>query len=191
MVGPLPEVGRTVSVAQRGVSGIGHKPGISLIEELFEITGTQYPLSLLLKEQAQVIHLGSHDLLIVYLRQCVEPLSYSLIVFALRGILEGWQLREVHILRMESEDGYATIRIGVVPVVMKRGVVDGQNLQHALSGTGHEVNHLLQVAKVAHPKAGGRTQGEYGYERSSQPRVADGKEGHGNRVHTDLTKLGR
>ena len=51
---------------------------------------------------------------------------------------------------MYGEDADTAIRIGVGPCVGDGGVVDGQELQHTLSGLCHKVNHHPQVAKVAY-----------------------------------------
>ena len=54
---------------------------------------------------------------------------------------------------MEGKDADTAIGIGVGPGMGEGSVVDGQNLQHPLVCGGHEVNHLPEVAEVAHTKA--------------------------------------
>ena len=53
---------------------------------------------------------------------------------------------------MECENRNATVWITVRPLVSLRGIVDGQDLQHALARQRNPINHLSQVAEIAYAK---------------------------------------
>ena len=69
---------------------------------------------------------------------------------------------------MKGENANAAIWIRVGPGVCCGAIVDGQHLQHALVGMRHEVDHGLEVAKVAHTEAAFGAQREYGHKRSGK-----------------------
>ena len=78
---------------------------------------------------------------------------------------------------MKGKDADAAIRIGIGPGMGGRGVVDGQHLQHMLTGEGDVVDEALEVAEVAYAKRVFAAQGEHGDERAGHTSVVEGEEG--------------
>ena len=69
---------------------------------------------------------------------------------------------QINIHRVEGVDRNGVVGVGIGVLTRERGVVDGEYLQHALSGDGHPVDHRFEIAKVAHTLAALTTQGEHG-----------------------------
>ena len=111
VVRPLCEVGRTVGVAQVAVLGVGHEPLAVVGEELLEAHSGERGLALLGKQFAQEAQLALVHALIVYLGQGVELLAQLLIVALPVLIVQGGQLPQVGILRMQGEDADTAIGI--------------------------------------------------------------------------------
>ena len=63
---------------------------------------------------------------------------------------------------MKGIDRNGVVGVGIGVLARERGVVDGEYLQHTLSGSSHPVNHRFEIAKVAHALAALTTQGEHG-----------------------------
>ena len=99
------------------------------------------------------------------------------------GAVQGRQLAQVGILRMQGKDADAAIGIAVGPGVGHGGVVDGQYLEHALARRGHQVGHGHEVAEVAHSETAIGTQGEHRDERAGHALVAQRVEGLVQLVH--------
>ena len=70
-----------------------------------------------------------------------------------------------------------------------RSVVDRQELQHALSGLSHKINHRLKVAEVAYTCTCLATEREYRYKCTCQLSVPDFEESLVKTVHHRLTVL--
>ena len=153
VVGPLREFGRTILLAQIAILGVRHEPRLRLVEELLEAGRRQHLAAFLAVQYVEVFCLGVVDAFVVDLRQGVELLAQGFKPFALFLVTDCGQGVKVGVLRMQREDAYAAVRIRVGPGVRGGGVVDGQQLQHALLCQGNPVDHLLQVAEVAHTEA--------------------------------------
>ena len=132
---------------------IRHEPLLVLLEELLEGFALHRLTAFLGIELAQIGHLRIVHALIVDLRQGVELLLQGVIVGLALLVLQLWQLTEVGILWMEGIDADGVVGIAVLPGERHVRIVDGQYLKHALSGLGTPVDHLLQVAEVAHAEA--------------------------------------
>ena len=120
--------------------------------------------------------LGLHHALIVYLLKPVELLLQTGIVVAAAGRGKRRQLAQVGILGVKGKDADAAVGIAVGPGVGHGGVVDGQHLQHPLSGGSHKVDHRREVAEVAHTEAALGTEREDGNEGACHALVGEGIE---------------
>ena len=77
---------------------------------------------------------------------------------------------------MEGIDTDGVIGIAVLPSVGHVGIVDRQHLQHALLGLRTPVDHLLQIAEVAHAEAALTAQREDGDHGACSLPGIDGEE---------------
>ena len=141
----------------------------------------------------QILGLGLVHPFIVDLWQTVEVFPQFLEIDAFFGISKRWQGIEVDILGMKGKDADATVGIRVGPGVGDGGVVDGQHLQHSLSRAGHPVDHLLQVAEVAHAETVFGAEREYRYQCAGTTDVVDGEEGRFEFIdhHAVFTHVGQ
>ena len=168
MVRPLREVGSTIGITQVAILCIRNEPLLGFLEECLELSRSQHILPFLVEDDVQILRLGIVDTLVVDLRQSVEFLTESLKLLALSLIGNRRQLSQVGVLRVESEDRDTAVRIAVGPCMCNRRVVDRQNLQHALMSLCDEVDHLLQIAEVAHAEAVLAPQREHRHLRSGK-----------------------
>ena len=153
VVGPLAEGGGAVEVAIVAECGVGHEPVFIGIEEGFECFAFQNFGTFLLKHLTQIASLGGIHAFVIDLRQGVEfALQGGVIVHAL-FICQCRKLAQVGVLRMQGVDADAIVGIRILPGVGDGGVVDGEHLQGTLTGGCHPVDHLFQVAEIAHAKA--------------------------------------
>ncbi len=90
------------------------------------------------------------------------------------------------VLRMEGEDTDTGIRVAIGPGMGNGGVVDRQDLEHALFGGCYPVDHFLQVTEVAHAKAFSASEGEHGNQCSGAFHVIDGEESLWQLIHHDI-----
>ena len=153
MAGPSVEVGCAVCVAQIAVLCVWHEPVFVVAEELLEGCRTHGALALLLIHEVHVLLLGAYHTFVVYSRECVEFLSKRFKLCLLLCVCQRRQLSEVGIYRIERKDADARIWIGVGPSARGGSIVDGQKLQHSLTGVCHEVDHCSKVAEVAYAEA--------------------------------------
>ena len=155
---------------------IGHEPLLILCKELLEGLALHRLAALLGIKLTEILELGIVHALVVDLRQSVELFLQGIEVCLALGILQSRQLTEVGVLGMEGIDTDGVIGIAVLPGVGHVGIVDRQHLQHALLGLRTPVDHLLQVAEVAHAETALAAQGEDGnYGSCSLPGI-DGEE---------------
>ena len=177
MVRPLRECSGAAEIAVVGKGSIGHKPLFVLLEELLEGLALHHLAAFLSIEFAQILHLGIVHPLVVNLRQGVQFFLQSVVVGLACLVLEGRQLAQVGILRMQGIDADGVVRIGILPGMSDVRIVDGEYLQHALLRLGAPVDHQLQVAEVAHAEATLAAEREDGNHRAGTlPRI-DGEIG--------------
>src|SRR5574344_1474535 len=69
---------------------------------------------------------------------------------------------------MDGKDADATVGIGVGPGVRNGCVVDGQQLQYALTSLDYQVYHHLQIAEITNTRTVLASQREYGYQCACQ-----------------------
>ena len=149
---PLREIRRTVRVAQITVLSIRHQPLTGLCKEVFKRFRGKDSIPFLFEDYPQIAQLCCDDSLIVYLQQCVQFLSQRFQLLFNLFVSHFWQLSEISIKRMECENRNATVWITVRPLVSLRGIVDGQDLQHALARQRNPIYHLSQVTEIAYAK---------------------------------------
>ena len=73
-------------------------------EERLELLRRKHLLAFLLEQQTEILQLGVVHALVVDLRQSVQLLAQHLKAVCLQLVVQGWQLAQVGILRMQSED---------------------------------------------------------------------------------------
>ena len=150
---PASKVGSMVSITQQAIQGIGHQPLAVLGKEGAVVLTVHHAPTFLYVYLAQILFLSLHHSLIVYLLQSIELLLLVGVVISPIGICQRRQLAQVGILRMQSKHAYTTIGVAICPCMVNGSIVDGQHLQHALSGRCHKVYHSNQVTKVAYAEA--------------------------------------
>ena len=176
VIGPLRERGGAVHIAVVTEGGVRHEPVLVLLEEGLKGLGLHHLTALLGEELAQIGELGIVHALVVDLWQGVELFLQGFVVGLALLVLQRRQLSEVGVLRMQRVDADRVVRIAVLPGVGHVRIVDGQHLQHALAGLGTPVDHLLQIAEVAHSEAAFTAQREDGDDGTcTLPRI-DGEE---------------
>ena len=114
------------------------------------------------ERKQEVIALKFVDTSIINCGQGVEftKLAFKSGLFLLIG--QRRQGAQVNIHRVEGVDRNGVVGVGIRVLTRERGVMNGEYLQHALSGGGHPVDHRFEIAKVAHALAALTTQGEHG-----------------------------
>ena len=153
VVGPLLESCRAIKVTIVTEGSIGHQPLLVLLEEPFERLTLQHLTTLLGVDLTQIVHLCSKHTLVVDLWQLIQFLTQLLKSCALSLVLNGRQLTEISVLRMQGIDADGVVGIGVLPRPCHVRIVDGQHLQNPLLCLVTPVDHQLQVTKVAHAEA--------------------------------------
>ena len=88
---------------------------------------------------------------------------------------------------MYGEDADAAVRIRIGPCMGDGGVVDRQELEHALSGFCHKINHRLKVAEISNTRTRLATKREYRHQCACQLSVPNLKESLVETVHHRLT----
>ena len=161
--GPCVKVCSVVFVAQDTESGIGNQPVFVLFVEVLVLLGLHHFFAFFAEGKAEVVALGLVHTFVVNLAQSVELPEGLLIFLLFGGVGKGAYLAQVDKHGVESIDGNGLVGVGVYPASCHSGVVDGQNLQRALTGLYGPVNHLLQIAKVAYTLAAFSTKREYGH----------------------------
>ena len=99
---------------------------------------------------AQIVKFKLVDALVVNLWQLVEFFTQGKVVFHLFHVLEGRKLLDVDIHGVQRINRDAVVGIAVGPSFGDCSIVDGKHLKGTLACLLHPVNHLLEVAKVAH-----------------------------------------
>ena len=148
-VAPALHFGCVVDVAQSAESGVGGQPRLVLFDKRLEIGRFHCLGAFLGKKLAGIGVLDIVDSFVVDLRQRVEAPALGGVICAAFGVGENSHLLKAQEHRMEGERRVGVIGVGVGPRVGHRGVVDGQNLNEALSGRGGPVDHCLEVDEVA------------------------------------------
>ncbi len=182
VLGPLAEAGSAVEVAIVAEGCIGHKPLLVGLEVLLEVGRFHGLGALLLVELFHVGQLGLVHALVVDFGQRVELGLQLAVVLATAGVGQLRQLPQVDVLRVQGVDADAVVGVAVGPGVGDGGVVDGQHLQGLLPGRGHIVDHVLEVAEVAHAEAACRLEREHGHHGAGDAPVAYGEAGCGQLI---------
>ena len=177
-LGPLREGGGTVFISIEAEAGIGLQPLAVVIDELLIGSTTFDGGTLLLEDSLQITHLGLHHAFIVYLWQGIQFLAQRFVLRFQSLILQGWQLTQIGILRMQGIDADRVVGIRVLPGMSDSSIVDRQYLQHVLTRLGTPVYNHPQVAEVSYAEAPLTTQREDGNhststlpQRDTEPRL--------------------
>ena len=128
---------------------IGLQPVVVVGHEGLEIGCLRDLLTLLLIQCRQVFVLHAVYGLVVAVRQCVELLTTTHELGHRRLRTQGTCGLQVHIVRMESAGADNVVGVGIVPVAVGRGVVDGQQLNdfHARRrGPVHQASQITEIA---------------------------------------------
>ena len=150
VVGPLREISSAILIAQTRILCIRHQPLFCFLEECL-IFGTLHHLfTFLIEDLVQVRYLEIIYLFIIYLGQGIEFCSCLLSLSTSLGILKLGQSLQVGILWVNGKHADTAVGIRVCPGVSDGRIVDRQQLKHLLSSLCHQVDHTLQVSKVAY-----------------------------------------
>ena len=153
-------------VAQVGEGGIGHEPVFVVVHEGEEVGVGEDCFSFLLVGEAEVVHLELYDGFVVYLGESVELLLLHHELLHGEAVIEAREGVDVAVEGMEGEDGDGVVGVGVFPVSVHHGVVDGQYLDGVHACLDGPLYHGLEVAEVAHSVALGGAEGEDGDDNS-------------------------
>ena len=161
MLRPAMEIGRGKFVAQSREGRISRQPlrmaarkgGISLRLQQFAAVCTE-------REQ-QKITLELVDPRIVDGRECIEFAKFTVECGLLARVGQGRQGAQVHIHRVEGIDRNGVIRVGIGVFARECGVVNGENLQHSLTGGRCPVDHAPQIAEIADSLTAFTAQGKH------------------------------
>ena len=120
-----------------------------LLREMLAGRGGQVLGPALLVGLAQILGLKLHHPGIIHLRKGVQLLLQLLV----GRILLHPHIRKMDVDGMQGERRNRAVGIGIPPLPLAGGVVDGEQLQDALPGALHPVHELGDVAEFAHAEA--------------------------------------
>ena len=161
--GPCVEVCCVVFVAQNTESSIGNQPVFVFPVKVLVLLALHHLFAFFAEGEAEIVTLGLVHTFVVNLGQCVKLAEGFLVFLLLGGVGKRAYLAQIDEHRVEGIDRDGLVGVGVYPTSRHGGVVDGQNLQGALTGLYGPVNHFLQVAEVADTLAAFGTEREYGH----------------------------
>ena len=158
---PLRKICCLILVAQHREYRIRHQPRTILLLEVAVRLALHTTSTQLLVHLAEILHLRLHYALIIHLWQSIQLRLQSLHLGSVGIATQVAHVAQAKIQRMQSKARQGIIWIGVRPGQRHRGVVDRQNLNHALTSLCAPVTQELKVGKFAHAETMLRAQREY------------------------------
>ena len=167
VIGPVAECGSAVKVAVVAECRIRHEPVFIVVEECLKRLGAHHLCAVLLKELTQIASLGGIHSLIVDLRERVEFVLECGVIARTLFVLKLWKLANIDEHWVQRIDADALVGIGVQPCVGDGCIIDREHLKRTLTGGNHPVDHLFEVAEVAHTKTAFAAERENRYHGTS------------------------
>ena len=155
---PGGEIGRSMAVPEHAEHGIREQPLLVGVHERLVLGGGAGLLSLgALEELPQETQFRLRDRLVIHGRKGFQFLFPGLV----GRILADAGIRQVDVHRMQRKGAHGIVRIGILPGMGHRGVVDRKELDDALPGRHGPVHQLLDIMELTHAEAVLRTEREH------------------------------
>ena len=156
---PRGKIRRAVAVPEDAEHGIREEPLLVGVHERLILGGSGRLLPLgTLEEFPQKRELGLRDGLVIDGRQGLQGLFPGLV----GRILTHAGVRQMDIHRMQRERAHGIIRIGILPGMGHRRIVDREDLDDALPGLHGPVHQFPDIVEFTHAETVLRPEGENG-----------------------------
>ena len=139
---------------------VGDQPLLVSADKVLACWRAKNRSALLSVQSVQIAHLQVESAFVIHLCQGIQFLTLAIVFLHKRLVRDTGQLAEVQIQRIQGIDADGIVGIAIAPGGSLGGVVDGQQLYHAHTGSVGPIHKHAQVAKVACSLAMLATEGE-------------------------------